>query len=607
MILKQNSKLKPQDCRVKRGANCGSDHYLLMAKILYPYFKNGIQIQIKQNETNRKLESKKLKLYLLHQTSIKWLYQQRLEKELSRVKPDKDIEKEYGNIKQTIHKVAKEVLGEETDNKNKNRKKLFWLTEETEQLIKEKNAQYHRWLNNKTREERELYKTKNREVRNKIKQEKNEYWEQKCGQIDSLIGRSRSTEVWRTVRNMKTNETNNISPIIPLEEWRNYYKELLVEKRNEYRNDETTHNITQTEYQVTEEELTQVLRNMKTGRAPGPGDIPVDLIKAGGRALIKRICDLINTCCQKVQVPSEWKVAYITSLFKKGNRNDPGCYRGISVTGTLSRLLGKWIQIKLRQEIGHKISEDQNGFTPGRSCVDNLFVLQQVLEKMTAKGEEVHLAFIDLEKAYDSVPRSKLWEALRIIGVSAELTALIKELYKNNVAYVKNGKELSEPIETTKGLRQGCSLSPLLFNVYIEVVLERWKRTIGRMGIPINDDYLTSLHFADDQVVIAQDAYDLEYMIKRLYQEYSNWGLSVSLRKTEYLVTNSDSLFQVLINDDVAIKQVDSFKYLGATIDRNGLGTKEIEARIVQSKKIIGCLNSLWWDKNISKKKTKRG
>ena len=128
------------------------------------------------------------------------------------------------------------------------------------------------------------------------------------------------------------------------------------------------------------------------------------------------------------------------------------------------------------------------------------------------------------------------------------------------------------------------------------------------MGIPINDDYLTSLHFADDQVVIAQDAYDLEYMIKRLYQEYSNWGLSVSLRKTEYLVTNSDSLFQVLINDDVAIKQVDSFKYLGATIDRNGLGTKEIEARIVQSKKIIGCLNSLWWDKNISKKKkTKRG
>lgn len=118
------------------------------------------------------------------------------------------------------------------------------------------------------------------------------------------------------------------------------------------------------------------------------------------------------------------------------------------------------------------------------------------------------------------------------------------------------------------------------------------------MGIPINNEQLFTLSFADDQVVLAQDAYDLEFMIKRLYNEYKKWGLQVSLQKTEYLVANSEAKFEVMINDDVQVKQVDQFKYLGAQINKEGLGTFEIKNRIQQSRKIIGVLNSLWWENN---------
>ena len=91
------------------------------------------------------------------------------------------------------------------------------------------------------------------------------------------------------------------------------------------------------------------------------------------------------------------------------------------------------------------------------------------------------------------------------------------------------------------------------------------------MGVPISDTYLFNLNFADDQVIIAQDAYDLEFMLKRLYKEYERWGMTVSLKKTECLVINTDAKFEGLISDNTSINQVDEFKYLGVLIDRNAL------------------------------------
>ncbi|XP_030761520.1 uncharacterized protein LOC115886487 [Sitophilus oryzae] len=153
---------------------------------------------------------------------------------------------------------------------------------------------------------------------------------------------------------------------------------------------------------------------------------------------------------------------------------------------------------------------------------------------------------------------------------------------------------------TTKGLRQGCPLSPLLFNLYLEVVLRDWKNRCGGMGVPVGDDCLVTLNFADDQVVIAQDAYNLEFMMSRLNSAYTEWGLTVNIDKTEYLLTNSNDKFDIFITDNAKLRQVEWFKYLGARISsRKGLDKTEVSARIEQGRKIIGALNGIWWDKNI--------
>lgn len=117
----------------------------------------------------------------------------------------------------------------------------------------------------------------------------------------------------------------------------------------------------------------------------------------------------------------------------------------------------------------------------------------------------------------------------------------------------------------------------------------------------IRDDCLFNIHFADDQAVLAQDSYDMEFMLTRLYSTYKKWGLNINIEKTEYLVVNSDAHFEILITENTSIKQVEEFKYLGAVINREGLGNKEIQRRVEQSRKVVGCLNSVWWDKNISR------
>ena len=612
IIVKQRPTFQVYDCRVKRGANCGTDHHLVLAKLVYPYPKKQEKNKPdRESPKTQKVTNPRYKLHLLHQSSIQYLYQRRLTTELNLTEKTENIEDEYKNIKKCIHKAATEALGK-YEHKRKKAKQPIWLTDELKQLIDEKNKLYAKYLSKNCETNRQSYKDKNREVRRRIKHEKNLFWEQKCGNINAYLGGSQCTEVWKTIKSMKSKRREKISTVTDLNEWKKYYETLLTETREEwkaFRNMSLSENETQDEDEcrpVGENELQECLKAMKSQRSPGPGDISAELLKNGGPVLLERLRHLMNLCLHQTKTPKEWKTCYISSLFKKGDRKNLNNYRGISVVSTMSRLWGKLILNRLRTDTEGVIGEDQSGFIVGRSCVDNLFTLQQLIEKTKSVDQELHITFIDLTKAYDNVPRSNLWQALYDIKVSKHLIKIIQELYTSNIAHVKLDGKISDPLYPDKGLRQGCSLSPILFNLYVERALRNWKRSCAGMGIKINNASLYTLSFADDQAIIAQDSYDMEFMLRRLYTEYEKWGLQVSLQKTEYLVINSDVRFEVLIKDDTFVKQVNTFKYLGVTIDKDGIGQQEIHTRTKKARQVVGALNSIWWDKNISKENKKR-
>ena len=108
------------------------------------------------------------------------------------------------------------------------------------------------------------------------------------------------------------------------------------------------------------------------------------------------------------------------------------------------------------------------------------------------------MGVIDLTKAYDSVPLSKLWQVLQESKINKKLIKGIKTLYEGSLSKIKRAKEITEGFQVTKGLRQGCSLSPLLFKIYLERALRNWKKKCQQMGIPIQNTYMYSLNYADD-------------------------------------------------------------------------------------------------------------
>jgi retron-type reverse transcriptase len=108
--------------------------------------------------------------------------------------------------------------------------------------------------------------------------------------------------------------------------------------------------------------------------------------------------------------------------------------------------------------------EGQCGFRKGRSCTDVIFRVQQIIEKTNEHNLPLFLVFIDYEKAYDNVNRDKLWKMMEN-KIPNYLLSTIKCIYKNTKVKIKFNDNISEPIHITKGVRQGCSLSPVLFNI----------------------------------------------------------------------------------------------------------------------------------------------
>ena len=141
------------------------------------------------------------------------------------------------------------------------------------------------------------------------------------------------------------------------------------------------------------------------------------------------------------------------------------------------------------------------------------------------------LLFVDLEKAYDSMPLKNLWKALEQYNISNSIIRTIKRLYEISFSQIKIGKQLFSGFCITKGLRQGCSLSPTLFKIYIQKALENWQKKCAEMGLEIQDMTLYSMLFAGDQLLIARDYEHLDYMTRKLIDEYELWGLKLNIKK----------------------------------------------------------------------------
>jgi hypothetical protein len=171
-------------------------------------------------------------------------------------------------------------------------------------------------------------------------------------------------------------------------------------------------------------------------------------------------------------VLEEWNIAIVIPRFKKGDRAICDNYRGISLLCTVYKIYAKIIARIIGRIIEPLISEEQNGFRKGCSCTDSIFVIQQLVEKNREYNLETHLLFVYFKKAFYSVIRNKLWEIMINRGFQSHLIRVVQSLYHDTRICIKKENRQSKILEgIITGVRQGCPLSSILFNIYIDDVI----------------------------------------------------------------------------------------------------------------------------------------
>ena len=232
------------------------------------------------------------------------------------------------------------------------------------------------------------------------------------------------------------------------------------------------------------------------------------------------------------------------------------------------KVLERMIDSRLREEV--KIGKEQLGFTEGRGTTDGIFCLRQVVEKYREKQRPLHMVFIDLEKAYDRIPRQEVWRCLRVRMVPEKYVALVQEMYKNACTRVRSSVGVTEGFEVSVGLHQGSALSPFLFNVVMDVLTEG-----VREAVP------WTIMYADDIVLCAERREELEEKLERWRVALEDSGLRISRSKTEYMCnTIEEDRRESIRLDGEEITRVKKFKYLGAIIDEEGESEKDVKHRI---------------------------
>jgi len=209
-------------------------------------------------------------------------------------------------------------------------------------------------------------------------------WDRKCQEINMYIEGRKCTKAWKFIKKFRTSEKESVHlQMIPIDRWVQYYEDVLTENQPEY---EGTKNISPTQtdkdiVEVSEERVRKAVRELKNGKSCGPEGVYAEILKHGTDKLIKMLTWVINRCLNGEEDLQQWKVAYISSIHKKGSKKDCANYSGISVTSVMSRLYGKILGDLTEEENKY---EEQSGFQTGRSCTDNIFCMKQVIEKRNA-------------------------------------------------------------------------------------------------------------------------------------------------------------------------------------------------------------------------------
>jgi hypothetical protein len=248
-------------------------------------------------------------------------------------------------------------------------------------------------------------------------------------------------------------------------------------------------------------------------------------------------------------------------------------------------------------QIEPQLSEEQYGFRPGRSTVDLIFTLRQVMESRWEQKLPMLITFLDLEKAYDHLPRKVVWDCLKRKGIRTGLIERIKSTYMNCMSRVQTSAGMTAWFGVNSGVRQGSVLSPLLFIVVMDDMLLKVKGQSDKGPTK-------TMIYADDIVIWGENSKDVQREVDEWNKVTEEYGMKISTEKSESVVLQRNGKIKVdkIRLKGEELKTLDEFRYLGSIVTNEARIGREIQKRVQQAEGFYQKVRKLLWNENFPRK-----
>jgi exonuclease III/ribonuclease HI/predicted transposase YbfD/YdcC len=335
---------------------------------------------------------------------------------------------------------------------------------------------------------------------------------------------------------------------------------------------------------ITVSEIKEVLKRSGKKKSPGPDGIPLEAIKEAPNVILERLCKIYTYCIENGIIPNNWRYSTLTLIHKNGNRSDLGNYRPIALLNSQYKIFTSIINTRLKKflETHNILSQAQSGFREKRSTFDKTCMLVETIKYLKSQGKEVHLLFLDIHKAYDSVEHWALLGMLELWGFDQKFIDIIKDIYVNNRINIKTQFGRTDWKNISRGVRQGCPLSPTLFILFLDPLFWWLKR--DSESIILENKFFSEIAFADDITLISDSINNLQIKTNMVVKFLKSFGMKLSFdtnkTKTVYMSNNDSSIltYQNELNIQIQIpkgKPDESYKHLGTWVNIDLNWTKQ--------------------------------
>ncbi|KAK3526050.1 hypothetical protein QTP70_012885 [Hemibagrus guttatus] len=564
-ILCRRGNLKEiSDCKVVVGESVARQHRMVVCRMTLMVCK-----------TKRSKIEKKTKWWKLKKEECCGEFRQKLRQALGGqvVLPD-----DWETTAEVIRETGRKVLGV-SSGRRKEDKETWWWNEEVQNSIQRKRLAKKKWDMDRTEENRQEYKELQRRVKREVSKAKQKAYEELYTRLDTREGekdlyrlarqRDRDGKDVQQVRVIKDRDGRVLTSEESVQRrWKEYFEELMNEENEREKRVEGVNSVGQKVDKIRKDEVRKALKRMKSGKAVGPDDIPVEVWKCLGEAAVEFLANLFNRVLESERMPEEWRRSVLVPIFKnKGDVQSCSNYRGIKLMSHTMKVWERVVEARLRKVVD--ICEQQYGFMPRKSTTDAIFALRILMEKYRDGQRELHCVFVDLEKAYDRVPREELWYCMRKSGVAEKYVRVVQDMYERSRTVVRCAVGQTEEFNVEVGLHQGSALSPFLFAIVMDQLSEE-----------VRQESPWTMMFADDIVICSESREQVEENLERWRFALERRGMKVSRSKTEYMCVNEREGSGTVRLQGEEVKKVQEFKYLGSTVQSNGECGKEVKKRV---------------------------